>query len=282
MKAVFEHIESYKKDSIHLRHLILDNFDAPFHYHPEYELTYISKGKGIRYVGMKSEEFKEGDFVLLGPNLPHCWINESTQENEKVEAYVIQFQGEMFENTFMKLSEFGPLANLFQDAKAGIVFSAENPEDLIFKVFRETGGNRFLSFIDLLLKLHNTNQRYILDFMSLQANDQKRFEKVFSFIINNFKNQISLEDVAEIAMLSPSSFCRYFKKTTGKTLFEILLNYRLEAAAQMLQSSNKRINEIAFESGFEDIPYFNRSFKKWKGVNPKEWRKNVFKPNETY
>jgi len=124
----------------------------------------------------------------------------------------------------------------------------------------------------LFTELQSKPKRTVLDFAPSETIDQHRFLLVFDYTIKHFREDISLEEVAEIAILSPTSFCRYFKQTTGKTLFQVILEYRLESAAQLLHISPKRINEIAFESGFEDMPYFNRSFKKWKGISPKQFR----------
>ncbi|MGA9649499.1 helix-turn-helix domain-containing protein, partial [Pedobacter sp.] len=84
--------------------------------------------------------------------------------------------------------------------------------------------------------------------------------------------RVELGEVAGLVGLTPTSFCRYFKKMTGKTLFDVVLQYRLEAVAQLLLRTEKPVNDIAFASGFDNIPYFNRAFKKWKGVSPNVFR----------
>ncbi len=273
MKAVFEQIKADKKQSLLFRKIELPNFDAPFHFHPEYELTYISKGEGLRYVGMKVEEFRAGELVFLGPNLPHCWLNTKNLSAENVEALVIQFPKDLFEQTILNLPEFESIKTLFKNASEGILFDGISFESKLELLFRLEPLYQFLGLINFFIELNQTKWQSILGFIPSNSLSQQRFQAIFAYIIEHFKDKIELEKIAEIAKMSPTSFCRYFKNETGKTLFEVILNYRLETASQLLIRTNKRINEIAFESGFEDLPYFNRTFKKWKGVNPTTFRK---------
>lgn len=272
MKAVLEHISPINNNSVVYRALDLPNFDAPFHYHPEYELTLIVKGKGTRYIGMKMEEFQEGELIFLGPNLPHCWLNKPEPNGAYVKSYVIQFKESVFENSFFQLPEFRAVKKLFHQSKAGIRFEGNYEKD-IGEIFKSKGSKRIIALMTLFVKLSSNSSKTILDIIPPQGTSPDRFHSIFDYIIKNFRENITLKDVAEKAGLTPTSFCRYFKKTTGKTLFEVILDYRLEAAAQLLTSSPMRINEIAFASGFDDVPYFNRAFKKWKGISPKVFRK---------
>lgn len=91
-------------------------------------------------------------------------------------------------------------------------------------------------------------------------------------MIENFKEEISLEQIANIADLSPTSFCRYFKNITKKTFVEVLIEFRLQYACQLLHKTDLTIQQVAFESGFGDVPYFNKLFRKHKHLTPKEWR----------
>jgi AraC-like DNA-binding protein len=134
---------------------------------------------------------------------------------------------------------------------------------------------RLIYFLDLLQHLAETPYRTLIATDAIYE-DQQRFRLVFGYIIGHYREKIELDTVAALVGLTPTSFCRYIKKMTGKTLFEIVLHYRLEASAQLLIGTSQPVNEIAFESGFENVSYFNRSFKKWKGLSPKEFRNSQF------
>src|SRR5436309_823472 len=80
-------------------------FDAPYHFHEEYELTYILRGDGKRYIGSHMEDFIAGDLVLLGPNLPHCWKLDHNKDQRDAGAIVIQFNAAFLGNHFFDKTE---------------------------------------------------------------------------------------------------------------------------------------------------------------------------------
>jgi AraC-like DNA-binding protein len=84
---------------------------------------------------------------------------------------------------------------------------------------------------------------------------------------------VKLETIAAVANLSTTSFCRFFKKIARQTFVEALTHFRVNHAANLLSSTEKPVSEICFESGFSNISYFNKSFKKALGQNPVAFRK---------
>src|ERR1700730_3947385 len=91
-------------------------FDYPWHYHPEYELTYILQSHGVRYVGNSIENFFEDDMVLVGSNLPHCWINTPDQKHS-AKAIVIYLKEEFVNETWMQSCEFERIRRLLELSK---------------------------------------------------------------------------------------------------------------------------------------------------------------------
>jgi AraC-like DNA-binding protein len=90
----------------------------------------------------------------------------------------------------------------------------------------------------------------------------------------NYQKDINLADVAKLANMTEVSFSRFIKKRTGKTFIDCLNNIRLGYATRLLIDSTESIAEIAYKSGFNNISYFNRLFKKKKNITPKEFREN--------
>ncbi|EKB48534.1 helix-turn-helix domain-containing protein [Cecembia lonarensis] len=103
----------------------------------------------------------------------------------------------------------------------------------------------------------------------------KRMGQVMSFILSQSQNQISLSEVADVANLSKEAFCRFFKERTGKTFTEFLTQVRIHQACQLLHESEWSISQIAYQSGFQNLSYFNRAFKKVQGETPKEYRSKM-------
>lgn len=276
MKAVFEQLNTEESSSFILRQFDVPKFDAPFHFHPEYELTLILKGEGQRYVGQQVSEFFVGDLVLLGANLPHCWVN---QPIENVSAIVIQF-GELFLGKgIVDLPEMKKVKVFLEKSKSGFEIIGKTREILTEKIValqQKTALQKIAGLLEIFDILSNSTEITTIDdfFFEHQYNQSEtaRFQKVFSYLIENFKEEITLEQIANIADLSPTSFCRYFKNITKKTFVEVLIEFRLQYACQLLNKTDLPIQQIAFESGFGDVPYFNKLFKKHKNLTPKEWR----------
>ncbi len=109
MKAQFEQILNPFDYSFSLLKLSQECFDAPYHFHPELELTLIKKSYGKRYTGRIVADYSPGDLVLVGSNLPHCWISESEPEEDGAQAVVFQFKQNFAGKTFLELPELRPV-----------------------------------------------------------------------------------------------------------------------------------------------------------------------------
>ncbi len=281
MRAVFEKIAPEQSSSFTIRSIAVPVFDAPFHFHPEYELTWIISGEGQRYVGSQIDDFQAGDLVLLGENLPHCWMNPY-EENTLVKAIVIQFKADFWGENFSSLPEMQAIRRLLQQANAGFQATGATQtlvSQRMLSLLEASPTEKLLGLLTILHELSNSHELHSIDYtFPTQPSNQSdiiRFQKVFSFMIEHFKEDLSLEAVAQIANLSPTSFCRYFKAITQKTFIEMLHEFRLHHVCQLLQKSDLSIQQIAFDAGFNDIPYFNKLFRKKYGITPNDYRKTM-------
>lgn len=280
MKAIFERVKSNPSEAILVRHIRMPQFDAPFHFHPEYELTFIIKGEGQRYVGKQVDRFEDGDLVFLGPNLPHCWINHKNEDSPLSEAIVVQFNRDFLGKEFFEISTFLAIKKFLDKSRSGIEIHGPD-KNQISQILPELSSasptKKVLILLDILNRLSVADQVRQLDnsftVNYLKFSETSRFQKVFSYIIDHYKENISLEKMAVIADLSPTSFCRYFKSITQQSFVDLLLEFRIKQACHLLLSSDLPIREIAFQSGFDDIPYFNRVFKKKKGISPNKYKR---------
>ena len=100
------------------------------------------------------------------------------------------------------------------------------------------------------------------------------------FMTNNFHRKISLDDVAKHVGMNRSSFCSFYKQETGRTFFSVLNEYRVNCSCLMLIETMMPISDICFAVGFDDVPHFNRTFKKQKGENPTIYRKKHLQSNK--
>jgi AraC-like DNA-binding protein len=277
MKAKLEDIPSEKgTSSFYSYRFQVPFFEFKWHYHPEYELTYIIKGSGYRIIGNSYDYFSDGDLVLLGSNLPHTW---SSKLNDEVcsEAIVIQFSKE-FISSFLELNESILIKNMLETSVRGISFKGN--EELVSKIIDLTktkGMDRILKLISILDVL-STKQTTLIapnTFHNVVSKKSElRINKVCLFIQNNFYNKISLNEVARLIFLTESNFCKFFKKATGKTFSDYLNEIRINEACRLLIQSEKTVSQISYECGFETLSYFNRVFLKKKFVTPSKYKIN--------
>src|SRR3954465_9085846 len=156
MKPAFESLSSFKLHSFLVRRFEEESFSAPYHYHPEYELTFILSGSGKRYIGANMNDFYPGDFVLVGSNLPHCWKTEETIKEEKSGSVVVQFQKEFLGNGFFNKPEMTAALQMLQKSSNGLHFTG-NTEGFKTKMLQlyedKNSFKKIILFLDLLHEL---------------------------------------------------------------------------------------------------------------------------------
>jgi AraC-like DNA-binding protein len=280
MRASFEDIKSRKGNQSFVAYRRdVPAFEFKWHYHPEYELTLITKGSGKRLVGDSYENFESGDLVLIGSNLPHTWVSDRARKG-KSGAVVIQFSDE-FIHSFLQWPEFVGINRLLTDASHGIFFPFRYSKAIIEKVNAlpdQRGAGRITALLAILDQLSNQKPVKLASayFSSVKGREtEKRINKVCQYIQKQAKGPISLDKTAALVHLSNSAFCRFFKRVTGKTFSDYVNDVRIGNACTLLTESDKSIATIAFETGFESLTYFNRIFLKKKNITPRDFRKTI-------
>lgn len=284
MKAFYENIESKKgSNSFVAYHSVVPYFEFKWHYHPEYEIAMITSGEGKRLVGDSYENFYTGDLVLLGSGLPHTWASEPAGK-KNVSAVVIQFS-EAFIGSFLQFDEFSEIRKLLDNASMGLHFPKESYKDIaqdIENLPYKEGVERVTALIEILRQLALKRPVPLASEFYTPARKKEnevRINKVCGYIQKHSGSNISLERAASLVHMSPSAFCKFFKRVTAKTFSDYVNDIRIGNACRMLTESDNTISEIAFASGFESLTYFNRVFMKKKGLTPGNFRKNLRQSN---
>lgn len=251
------------------------------HYHPEFELDVIKKSTGIRFIGDCVERFEPGDIVLIGKDLPHLWLNDDMyfQSNSQLiaEAVVIHF-GDSFVSGLQSIPEMMDICDILNVARLGIFFTGIANQMIVEKVElmgKCTGYRRVLSLIDILGDLTAHNEYKILSspgfLNSYKEIHVSRMEPVYNHVMNNFKQEIKLETVAQLANMNPTSFSRYFSNYHKKTFTQFLNHIRIGYSCRLLIENNLNIASVCYDSGFNNISNFNRIFKTIKKMTPSEY-----------
>ncbi len=258
-------------------------FESPWHFHPEIEIVLCDGGYGQKFIGNHISDYEKGDLILLGSNLPH-WFKaddnfyKKEEQKEKPASLVVQFN----ENLLAQNGQLLELENIFgllQKAKHGVEFLGSGKKEFAVELqylLKQGSFEKYLGLIKLLHKMANYSQiRLLSDFemVGLNSKESDRLSLVFDYVLKNYKNIITLPEVAEILNLNESAFCRFFKQRTQKTFVEFVNEIRLNQACKLLKNSKLTILDICFEVGFNNLSNFNRQFKKQIGKSPMEYRK---------
>jgi AraC-like DNA-binding protein/quercetin dioxygenase-like cupin family protein len=286
MKATFQKILLSEGSSFLATRLILPRFHSEYHFHPEYELKYVVESKGKRFVGDTIENFQDGDLILVGPNIPHYWKNDDIHDHSdqmQAKAVVVIFSEDFLGKDFFRLQEMIPVMELLRKSKAGLVFPSafHGPvPEMLDELTKIQGPSRIIRMLEILSELARSESRTLLteEFTSgipfLDANSPSfvRLQKVHHYVIKNFHYPLQIEDVANIANMTPHAFCKYFKKTTKKTFMTFLNELRVCHAKKLLIENRIPISQICIESGFNNISNFNRQFKTGTSMTPSDFR----------
>jgi len=254
-------------------------FPFYWHYHPEYELTLIVSGSGQRLVGDGIADYKPGDLVLLGPNLPHSWRSTPFQfpAGQQNRAVVVHFRSDFLGEPFLALPEMRKVARLLKRAGHGLAFNGTSGSQGVSRRLRTlpriAPGQRLLTLLGILTDLADIVGAERLSCGRVvpicRVEEQRRIDEICTYLDANFEREIDFRRLADEIGMHQSSMCRFFKRATGRTLTKYVNEMRIGAASELLISTDCNVLEIAFRVGFENYAYFSRLFKRAKGCTPR-------------
>ena len=283
MDPILEKVTHTSKSSFALKEDILKHIKIPWHFHPEYELTLIAEGRGKRFIGDHVENFTHGDLILIGPNLPHFWKNNSKyyEENSllRVRAVVVHFLEDSFGKGFFDIPEMSTINKILNLSSRGIRINGNTKKIVSQKMellLQQEGFERMNNLLNILNIISYSKELTVLSslgFKPFQKENLDRINMVYEYLLLNYKSDISLEDIAAIVNLSPTAFCRFFKRSTGKTFSKVLNELRIGNACKKLMEESVTVSEACYESGYNNLSYFNRQFKEITKSSPLKYRK---------
>jgi AraC-like DNA-binding protein len=283
MRAILEKVNpgrdhAFTYHRFHPQH----RFDCPFHYHPEIELTLIVQSTGHRFVGDHIGRFGPGDLVLMGPNLPHSYVNDA--RTERAGSVVLQFLPECLGAGFFQLGEMRLIRTLLEHARVGLVFHGpvrERVAQMMMKFKTLAGAGRLVAFLEILQALAATRHYRRLASPtyapSLALYQGERINRVCELISRRFRENVTQAEASRVAKMSGPSFSRFFRRATNWTFRAFLNEVRVGHASRLLLESDLSVTEICYDSGFGNLSNFNRQFLKLRRVSPRDYRKRTAK-----
>ena len=278
-KVVADHDSSFKVQELD-QDTVCPN--TRWHFHPEYELTYISNGVGKRQVGTHLSTFTDGELILLGAYVPH--FSFSMGKPQMYQEITVQISPEFIHSQLFELPELRCIKYLIESAKFGISFgksTKQKVEVLLRKLVKADGFTRIPLVLEILNVLAVSQESTLLNARVLNLNsNSQNIEKVstlFQYIEKNYQKKIELSSIARELAFSETYTCRFIKQTTLKNLTQIANEFRVAKACELLVNTNSPISEICYAVGFNNLSNFNKQVKVVTESSSRECREEFWK-----
>lgn len=254
-----------------------------WHYHPEIELIFFVEGETSAVIGDGFQHFKEGDLVILGANFPHVLQEHVEYAKDHAEqkpfGLIIQFTDEFLGKDFLDKPELSSVKQLLQKAGRGLQFhplAVEKVKTTLLKMHEMNESRKLLALLDILMTLSEgdgfdylTTKQYVYD----PRQDEERMNNIHQYVYEHFARPISVKEMAAVANMTETSFCRYFKTRTLKHFTQFVNEIRIAYACSLLNNQKYSVTNACFESGFNNLSYFNRQFKQAMKLSPQQYQK---------
>lgn len=250
-------------------------YEMAFHWHTNLEFVRVKSGELSLTVDNRNYLLRAGEVAIVNSESVHG----ATPKDSEYECIV-------FNLAFLKTGN-SACDGFIDNLLAHNTFLTERPTDeetialmhALFDRIGESGDGVAFKVIGAYHNLLGEMQKkgeYTSHLALSKGQDEKKVNKlklVLKFIRENFASDITLDDMSAVAGFSCKYFCKFFKDMTGTTPVNYLMAYRIERASRKLLSTDLSVTQIAFDCGFNDLSYFIRTFKAFKKVSPKEYRK---------
>lgn len=287
MKPVLEHLPIQAGESFFMGEFAFPYFPTPLHYHPEYELVLVTRSQGQRVVSTHIDSFREGDLTLLGPNLPHLYRNDADyyrpESNLRAGSVVVHFLDASLGADFLALPQLRAVRYLLSRSVGGLDIVGQTRTvvtDRLHELVRLKGLPRLLRFIDTLRLIADSDECHPItqpSFALPAVEPSERLNAILDYLTKNLNQSLSLHEVAEVAGLTRTSLCRYFRERTKRSIWDFRSELRLRFAARQLRETSNSILQVSMDSGFNNLSNFNRSFRRFYQQTPSQYRYKLTK-----
>lgn len=266
--------------NIYLCSIPLDFTVVPAHWHNNMEIIYIKKGRGTITVDLIPFQVSKGDIVVVPPGQLHSieQLSECSMEYENIIfqlSMLMAPQGDICTEEFFQPLMHGRLLPETRYTQNAPIYPAlSHCLDTIDEICQNfppgyqlaIKGQLFSFFYELSKSSHSAMPHR-------NSKSLDRLKGLLKYVETNYQEKISIADAARICSFSQSHFMKFFKASMGVSFIDYLNDYRLTMASTLLTSSSDTVVNIAAETGFENLSYFNRVFKRKYQCTPTEFRR---------
>lgn len=253
-----------------------------WHWHPEIEITLLTQGEMVYKCNDCIFQPQKGDLIICNSNSFHSGEMKDQKDCEYISITLDTRLIYGYEGSLIQTKYIQPL--LQNPAFSGIHVTPSAPwysyaitiiEEIIHFYEKQSSEyeleitSRLLQFWKLLFQ----NCESVETISATDRQNYARVRSILEYIEQNYHTKLYLDDIASHIALCKSECCRLFKRHMKISLFEFLLEYRINKSLTFLCDSNYSITEVSEKSGFSDSNYYSKTFKKLKGCSPREYRK---------
>ena len=260
----------------------LPYFYPHLHRHKEAQVTWILAGEGTLIAGNNMHAFQSGEIYVLGADQPHLFKSspEYFQAGNKrvIKALTIFFDPNGSLSPLFDLPEMKAFKDFLQQNQQGFKLPAEYADKVsrnMLDIQGTSGPDQMIHFLQLLRILQGIPSKPEPLSASgispgIRESEGIRISNIYNYILQHYSEDITLDDVAREACMTPQAFCRYFKKHTRHTFISFLNEMRInEACKKLTLNKYESISVVAYKCGFTSITNFNRVFKSVMGNSPR-------------
>lgn len=248
-----------------------------WHAHPLWELSLVIYGAGSRIIGNLTEPIVEGEIILIPPNIPHVWQFDQSYTNTEgnIANISIFFETTTLDNLSVVIPEFACSIYKIKSLTEAVNIKGEAHDEVykLLMAMRELpDAARTPRMLELLRLIADARNCVSVGSNNTLSRSEQRLEKVRAFCHCNYGREISLDEIAAHVGMNKSAFCTFMRRHAGMSMSEFVNDIRLRRATEMLRHTDKSIAEIAYDTGFANVTYFNRLFRNKYNCTPKSVR----------
>lgn len=244
-------------------------------------LIYVRSGAGIYMFEGHLKAFDQSDILLLPPSASVSFDSSvlGDEYNANVDAVVIRFDAQWLDGLIRIFPRYSPVVMALKELRAPSVVTGLKwlkISDLMNRILTSSSNQEAALTLEILETLADPAEVVQLADKVIPIPDTgEKLSKVARFISCNLHRKFSLDEIADYAGMNRTYFCLFFKKHYGISLTDHVNRLRVDMACAMLDDGKSTISETALACGFPTVTYFNRIFKKIKGITPREFRSQV-------
>lgn len=287
MEKKYQDTDYFDENEIIRAYFSVAQRDGDMHSHPFWELSYAYEGNGTCCIDKADFSAQDCAFFLLKPGSKHCFLSQAKEAGAPLRLCSCIFTQDFLDSILAKYKATPGIRNytLYEnitDTKSFAISlqddNALNIRHLLWLIAHEynhytTGSetiisNSMVSLLICITRLYEYQTNQAIQMVSKSSD----IDELLKYIRTNYGSRLSLDLLAAHMHLSREYLCRYFKKHTGKTISDFILEVRISQAKQMLEETSHPVADIGVYCGYPSVSSFQRSFKKVTSMSPSEFR----------